>query len=69
MPVQLGSQPEHGFDRPLGLLSDCHRRIERFLEMLQKVAEQGWSGVLMRSGGGRWTQPEYSVGRAAAHRR
>jgi hemerythrin-like domain-containing protein len=41
MPVQLGSRPEHGFDQPLGLLNDCHRRIERFLEILQKVAEQG----------------------------
>lgn len=29
---------EHGFDEPLGLLSDCHRRIERFLTILQKVA-------------------------------
>lgn len=29
---------EHGFDEPLGLLSDCHRRIERFLAILQKVA-------------------------------
>jgi hemerythrin-like domain-containing protein len=40
MPVTLGSRPEHGFDQPLGLLSDCHRRIERFLEILQKVAGQ-----------------------------
>jgi hemerythrin-like domain-containing protein len=40
MPVTLGSRPEHGFDEPLGLLSDCHRRIERFLEILQKVVEQ-----------------------------
>lgn len=29
---------EHDFDEPLGLLSDCHRRIERFLEVLRKVA-------------------------------
>lgn len=40
MPVTLGSRPEHGFDQPLGLLSDCHRRIERFLAILQKVAEE-----------------------------
>lgn len=46
MPVQLGSRPEHGFDQPLGLLSDCHRRIERFLEMLQKVAAQGAASAL-----------------------
>jgi hemerythrin-like domain-containing protein len=30
----------------LGLLSDCHRRIERFLEMLQKVAGQGAPSAL-----------------------
>jgi hemerythrin-like domain-containing protein len=46
MPVQLGSRPEHGFDQPLGLLSDCHRRIERFLEMLQRVAAQGATSAL-----------------------
>jgi hemerythrin-like domain-containing protein len=40
MPVTLGSRPEHGFDQPLGLLSDCHRRIERFLTILQTVVEQ-----------------------------
>jgi hemerythrin-like domain-containing protein len=38
--VTIGSRPEHGFDQPLGLLSDCHRRIERFLAILQKVVEQ-----------------------------
>ncbi len=31
---------EHGFDEPLGLLSDCHRRVERFLTILHKVVEQ-----------------------------
>lgn len=46
MPVQIGSRPEHGFDQPLGLLSDCHRRIERFLEMLQKVAGHGGGAAL-----------------------
>ena len=40
MPIALGARKEHGFDEPLGLLSDCHRRIERFLEILQKVVEQ-----------------------------
>jgi uncharacterized protein (DUF2249 family)/hemerythrin-like domain-containing protein len=38
MPVQLGARPQHGFDQPLGLLSDCHRRIENFLGILRKVA-------------------------------
>lgn len=32
--------PDHGFDQPLGLLSDCHRRIERFLQLLEVVARE-----------------------------
>ena len=39
MAVTLGSRPDHGFDQPLGLLSDCHRRIERFLAVLQRVMD------------------------------
>jgi hemerythrin-like domain-containing protein len=38
MPVQIGQQPDHNFTEPLGLLTDCHRRIERFLDVLLKVA-------------------------------
>ena len=34
----LGRTPDHGFDEPLGLLSDCHRRIERFLDLLVRIA-------------------------------
>jgi hemerythrin-like domain-containing protein len=45
MPVKLGTKPEHGFDQPLGLLSDCHRRIENFLEMLIRVLEQSNQGA------------------------
>ena len=33
MPVQIGRR-ESDFTHPLGLLSDCHRRIERFLNVL-----------------------------------
>lgn len=40
MPVKLGARPDHGFDQPLGLLSDCHRRIENFLSVLQRAAQQ-----------------------------
>jgi len=32
--IKIGGRPDHGFDEPLGLLSDCHRRIERFLDTL-----------------------------------
>lgn len=36
----LGRTPDHGFDEPLGLLTDCHRRIEKFLELLQRIARE-----------------------------
>jgi hemerythrin-like domain-containing protein len=36
----VGAQHDHGFDQPLGLLEDCHRRIEYFLELLLKVAQE-----------------------------
>jgi hemerythrin-like domain-containing protein len=38
MPIQIGQRVDHGFDQPLGLLSDCHRRIEYFLGVLATVA-------------------------------
>jgi hemerythrin-like domain-containing protein len=34
MLIKIGARPDHGFDEPLGLLTDCHRRIERFLAAL-----------------------------------
>ncbi len=40
MGVQIGAKPDSGFDDPLGMLEDCHRRIERFLHILCLVAEQ-----------------------------
>lgn len=38
MPVQIGTKG-HDFSEPIGLLSDCRRRIGRFLGSLQRVAE------------------------------
>jgi hemerythrin-like domain-containing protein len=38
--IAIGTSSDHGFDQPLGLLSDCHRRIERFLGILE-TASQG----------------------------
>lgn len=40
MAVQIGARPDSGFDDPLGMLKDCHRRIERFLGILCHVAER-----------------------------
>lgn len=39
MPVTIGSTPDAGFDEPLRLMSDCHRRIEMFLGVLSRLAE------------------------------
>jgi len=41
MQVQIGQKPESNFAQPLGLLSDCHRRIEMFLGVLNRVAAEG----------------------------
>ncbi len=37
MPLRIGQSPDHTFDEPLGLLADCHRRIEHFLEVLLRI--------------------------------
>lgn len=42
----LGRTPDHGFDEPLGLLSDCHRRIEMFLDVMLRVAGDFANGAL-----------------------
>ena len=41
MPIVIGAAPESDFSDPLGLMSDCHRRIERFLDVLLVVAAEG----------------------------
>src|SRR5262249_4025526 len=38
MPVQIGVKA-HDFKEPLDLLSDCHRRIEMFLGILEAIAK------------------------------
>jgi len=45
MPVSIGAS-ENTFANPIGLLSDCHRRIERFLQILLTVAAQAEGGAL-----------------------
>jgi iron-sulfur cluster repair protein YtfE (RIC family) len=40
MLLKIGQRSDHGFDQPLGLLSDCHRRIEQFLHVLITLAQQ-----------------------------
>ncbi len=40
MGIQIGAKPDSGFDDPIGMLTDCHRRIEQFLNILFVVAER-----------------------------
>jgi hemerythrin-like domain-containing protein len=44
--LKIGQPADHGFDEPLGLLSDCHRRIEHFLRVLHTVASKAAGGPL-----------------------
>jgi hemerythrin-like domain-containing protein len=46
MPVQIGQKKESDFGDPLGLLSDCHRRIERFLAVLIKISQKRNGGTI-----------------------
>jgi hemerythrin-like domain-containing protein len=46
MSITIGKKPESGFGDPLGMLSDCHRRIERFLRVLAILASQAQGSKL-----------------------
>jgi hemerythrin-like domain-containing protein len=48
--VEIGGQRPAGFDQPLELLKDCHRRIEHFLDVLQQVVERFGDGPLPDEG-------------------
>src|SRR5262245_25432110 len=40
MPILIGEKPGPDFRDPLGLLTDCHRRIEKFLDVLGVVSHR-----------------------------
>jgi hemerythrin-like domain-containing protein len=46
MPITIGAKPESDFSDPIGMLGDCHRRIERFLAVLVKLASE-WRGAAL----------------------
>lgn len=46
MPIAIGQKLESDFRDPLGLLSDCHRRIERFLDELIAISEEAQGNKL-----------------------
>jgi hemerythrin-like domain-containing protein len=49
MPIRIGQRPDHGFDEPIGLLSDCHRRIEHFLDVAIVIEQRARGGALTPS--------------------
>lgn len=59
MAIQIGAKPDAGFDDPLGMLKDCHRRIENFLRILCTVAQ--------RANGRALTQEENEAIHATLH--
>lgn len=48
MPVQIGGKLDSGFNDPIGMLTDCHRRIERFLDILCNIGEHARDRRLMQ---------------------
>jgi hypothetical protein len=47
VPIAIGQKLESDFRNPLGLLSDCHRRIERFLDGLIAISEEAQGNKLV----------------------
>lgn len=48
MLTQIGGKRESNFTEPLGMLSDCHKRIQYFLRALTVLAEHPLDGPLNR---------------------
>jgi hemerythrin-like domain-containing protein len=46
MAITIGAKPESDYTDPLGLLGDCHRRIERFLNLLASITRSAHGGAL-----------------------
>lgn len=54
MPVVIGGKPESTFADPIGLLGNCHRRIENFLSVLVKVAAEAQGGRMSDNQSAAW---------------
>ena len=48
MPVQLGTKGQPDFTQPVELMMDCHRRIEKFLQILLRVVDETQGHALDR---------------------
>lgn len=40
MAITIGHKPDSDFSDPIGMLEDCHRRIEKFLDLLLTLADK-----------------------------
>jgi hemerythrin-like domain-containing protein len=56
MPITIGAKAAGDFSNPIELLSDCHRRIERFLRVLVTVAQQAQGGPMTRQQQQEWVR-------------
>lgn len=56
MPVTIGAKPAGDFSNPIELLTDCHRRIERFLGVLVIVARQAHGGPMNQQQRDEWAR-------------
>ncbi len=46
MPITIGAKRESDFTDPIGMLGDCHRRIERFLSVIKRLASERHGAAL-----------------------
>lgn len=46
MAIIIGNKPDSDFTDPIGMLADCHRRIEKFLDVLLTLAVGAQGGAL-----------------------
>jgi hemerythrin-like domain-containing protein len=46
MPITIGARQESDFNDPIGMLGDCHRRMERFLAVIQTLASRHQGAAL-----------------------
>ena len=46
MAITIGDKPGSDFNDPIGLLEDCHRRIEKFLDVLVTLARDAQGNAL-----------------------
>lgn len=56
VPITIGAKPAGDFSNPIELLSDCHRRIERFLGVLVMVARQADGGPMNEQQRDEWVR-------------